>query len=1259
MNGESGLVTPRTQAPPIAPSQSETPEAPAWRDDDSQSATPDRHAHVENKALESKTNPSTLPPSNPTMAVPAKSGSLLSQISAMVSDEGSVPVSRNSIRRSTPSTTRRMRPAFSSRRSRAPAQIQEENPASHRHRAPNGQGNDLDLYADGDGIVKDLCDETGKPLRLAEAGPAPQHESTKSEAANVEAARESQDAEQPRYSTERPMSFIAGSTDQDGKPQDQINQPTIPDDVRVFRASGQHGNHVDQRHSSQQGTVYSDLPAPHLDPPRSPVSSPATPGTPPPKNALRALKSPDPTLPARHEDTDQSQFSGEANSRELLSQTQGIHGQPPQNTHVSDLALYQPQAKRVPQIPQIIPDHAQEPTPRHPSERQNAEQGSENQLGFQQQDWQSTISAQSSVHETSKAREKSSSRTKMSTKFKMFGGSSHPSSQHRSSEDNKTIDSNVSAEKQEHSKFFSSKSRQGSDQVSQSSQRSFFDRRKHKEPAPIYSIPYHQFQSTANVQNPPIQPPQPDAMSASKKRFSGLGLIFGKDGPSADSATKLSSPKEDKKALKAQKRAAQPRISHERDPVQEMYRPLQERKPQQVESPRQSVAETRSERSAFLSTKQLAQEHQAQQRSQHAPQAGNQHIRTSSLGQQQAPRPDLMHRAPSDPPREYYRPNAEQPHDERGAYIATLVARQQHEQLQAQRQREQAPYVQGHPRDPRYEQQPQPLPSHSIQQPQSGHPAQQPWLGPNSPSRPEYGYNIQYAAPPEPRYEAPPIPAAYSHVSGAYTAPSARQEQPMYPPQHVHQSHALPSHTRTQFSDPWTPIVSPLMSPQSHMHPSHFTYSDANTMHLVSPLVQSAPPPNPMPHPNIHRAHRPRMSSISEVQQQDRPWHLNLPAGATEQEIVRARQGQYMQDLFNAQQQQQAERAARSPSPHTAPQQQMPNNTAPHDHAHGGFREILPTSSSQAYANPRSGPPYYEQPLPTRRHPAYEQQIPVRPESSPQPAAYPLPPSRNSMRVTSPSDPPPKTPHSPSGTSFHDTQTYQTNGHQHYRNPTPTDHAHQDPQDRAPQYDAQVPEEAPPSYDGIGVPNEGMNKSRPDAVRPPNINTDVDREINHEIDREEPSQQRPNSRPRQPSIGMLQHPQPASMAASPQRTLSDMGAESLRRQLLQQENILHMERLQREQTRREAMIRERQEREAARARARELERSVSSGGQVSSLHSVRGSFNSSSAASWDQQQRGGQNGRQVFELSALEDDEPVMKATSYPGQEWVPPVWDV
>lgn len=115
-----------------------------------------------------------------------------------------------------------------------------------------------------------------------------------------------------------------------------------------------------------------------------------------------------------------------------------------------------------------------------------------------------------------------------------------------------------------------------------------------------------------------------------------------------------------------------------------------------------------------------------------------------------------------------------------------------------------------------------------------------------------------------------------------------------------------------------------------------------------------------------------------------------------------------------------------------------------------------------------------------------------------------------------------------------------------------------------------------------------------------------------------------------------------------------MGAESLRRQLLQQENLAHMERVQREQEQRERHERERLEREAARARARELERSASGGGQVPSLRSVGGST-TGGPSGWE---RRGSYSRPVFELPAVEDDEPTMKATSYPGQEWVPPMWD-
>jgi hypothetical protein len=180
---------------------------------------------------------------------------------------------------------------------------------------------------------------------------------------------------------------------------------------------------------------------------------------------------------------------------------------------------------------------------------------------------------------------------------------------------------------------------------------------------------------------------------------------------------------------------------------------------------------------------------------------------------------------------------------------------------------------------------------------------------------------------------------------------------------------------------------------------------------------------------------------------------------------------------------------------------------------------------------------------------------------------------------------------------------------------------------------------------GPGVPHGGMEKSNPERPRPPNIittPTDYSRTQ--------------DGRPRQVSIGLMQHPQPASMAASPQRTAPDMGAESLRRQMLQQEEQARMERIQRSQMQALQRQREQQEREIARARAQELERSVSGGGRVGSLRSVSGSRNGGTPG-WER--RGPQSGgsRPIFELPALEDDEPVMRATSFPGQEWVPTMY--
>jgi hypothetical protein len=58
---------------------------------------------------------------------------------------------------------------------------------------------------------------------------------------------------------------------------------------------------------------------------------------------------------------------------------------------------------------------------------------------------------------------------------------------------------------------------------------------------------------------------------------------------------------------------------------------------------------------------------------------------------------------------------------------------------------------------------------------------------------------------------------------------------------------------------------------------------------------------------------------------------------------------------------------------------------------------------------------------------------------------------------------------------------------------------------------------------------------------------------------------------------------------------------------------------------------------------------VSGGGRVGSLRSAQGSTRNSASGF----ERGGSTRRPVYELPA-EDDEPVMRATSFPGQEWVP-----
>ncbi|KAJ4374064.1 hypothetical protein N0V83_002803 [Neocucurbitaria cava] len=509
----------------------------------------------------------------------------------------------------------------------------------------------------------------------------------------------------------------------------------------------------------------------------------------------------------------------------------------------------------------------------------------------------------------------------------------------------------------------------------------------------------------------------------------------------------------------------------------------------------------------------------------------------------------------------------------------------------------------------------------------------------------------------EPQYEAPPIPAAYNHVSGAFVSPRDRQQQPLFPPYNPPLARPSMDQYGRQNSDSGMPSISPQVSAQS-IPPNSRTHSDASTVSVISPISNTPDLPTAQPYAN-QRPQKPRMSSISEVHLQEQPWHLNFPQGATEQEIVRARQRQYMEQQFTAQQQLHAERAAQSPSTRSSPHEQ---SQTPEGQRPGGFKELLPRNSPQPY--PMSQPVQSSQQEPPRASdsPQPLQPAPIHPDQPPQPAAYPLPMSPDN--VQSPVNPlagalpppqlPPKLPHSPMRPMFPPTiqppsevQQHQQQqvGREPQRYETSQPPQSNDPQDEQPMPDEPPPSyNGPPSYDGPGVSNDGMDKSRPEQPRPPNITTDA-------LPGERGRQQEP--RQRQPSLGMLQHPQPASMAASPQRSSADMGAESLRRQLLQQEEHLRMERIQRAQIQRAETERERQEREAARARARELERSASGGGRVGSLRSVAGSRNGGTPG-WE---RRGSSSRPVFELPAVEDDEPAMKATSYPGQEWVPPMW--
>ena len=1427
MRDESDRVTPVAQVPRITQNGPETPKAEEPHDEISHPTMSNGYFRGQGNFPDFKHQAHQLQVSNNATTAPERSRSMLSQISAMVSDDGNNPYSQTSTGRSTPSTIRRMQPDSTMKPSAAPPQIPEEVLTSYGDHTANGRDDDFDLYADHNGVVKDVQDKSGRPLRLADLqvpGTAPRPQPSRSSTSDIGSAPASRDGEHPRYSFERPMSFVSGPEDQDGKPQDQINQAAASNAMQVLPAPEQH------RHQPQQSrnmeTVYSMNPPASMAPPPDQITSrhqpvPA-PGPSPSKNIFHAVKSINPGSKTIQPAIDSWRPSGESVSQQVLSENPNVSYQPPPTNQPSDHMLHEPQ--RRPMIPgQPVSQDAQNYPQAQVGSReiQTHTQGSvpRNQFEHHQQMMQRqaqyprhqdaefrppTTRSQPSAEQVPRQQEKPS-KPRLSSMFKSLGGKTQANSQHPPSTSNTTMLSDskplppnpsYSAPVQSVMDRFT-RPREASKERPAEQPRSFVPPNRPsmgqqpqfiQTPLVVPSTDLHRdarVPMTSGASNgfPPLQPPSmPQAQAQSyqvtqsgtpengkKKRFSGFGALFNRGGVSGDGpAAKSKLSKEGKKAQKAQRSSSvppvQPPPSQWLPQQQQTYKPQQsglayyppgqlpphtvrneppmgpklglsqpaphmhsQGPPQQYQQvqnmppARKSMSNTRPEEgSAFLKTKQLAMEHQARQSSlqSHHPLASNAgNAAQSSSRMSESTVPHMRHPSSGPPIGGYYKPQAERPSAEQGAYAASLAARQQAEQhkqqqippqgayevSQAERQqeRQQSAGRQSVHRDPRHTQQserqthPGPSPEQlahqawlaqreqlrqqgrltnehdrsslnddarvqqlHLQQQQDQHMEQrqpnnaQP-LPYHNASEPRLQHSSQEAVPispppvspmQEPRYDAPPIPAAYNPVSGAFISPLDREQQP------------IPNQFHRQDSEPRMQTVSPQISAQSPAPPNGRSHSDASTMSLVSPISNSPALLNSSPPPVGQRYQKPRMSSISEVHQQDRPWHLNFPEGATEQEIVRARQGQYMQERFTAQQQQQAERAASSPSPRASPEQMTPTTVPSHAQSQGGgFRELLPRHSSQPDPESQVTQSSHDlQPM-VHRDATPVQPTPIRPGQSPPPAAYPLPMSPDPTLIGSPVNPtasglppppPPKVAHSPVRPGFGSTQPFSfENQRQQFHHPSSRDDGYGSSQRVVPQYDEQVPDEAPPSYDGLGVPNDGMNKSRPEALRPPNITTNLEYESRG---------RQPGSRPRQPSIGILQHPQPASMAASPQRTSPDMGAESLRRQLLQQENLAHMERVQREQEQRERHERERLEREAARARARELERSASGGGQVPSLRSVGGST-TGGPSGWE---RRGSYSRPVFELPAVEDDEPTMKATSYPGQEWVPPMWD-
>lgn len=1300
-----------------------------------------------------------------------RSESLISKMSSMVSADGASisPVSSTYGPRSRPPSANRFRSPGAERHPLVPpipVQIKEEPNSPDRIVNSAVDNHDFDLYADHNGLVNGVKDEQGRPLRLAtdhsssEKSPPPASSPSKPTPPSAPMEEPSR-----RCSDERPMSFIMGPRDANGRPQDEINRPgrattdPVPPlpNTRVQRSSQLPIGPVPvkkvQKPRAQpnmrllEQPSQADLGSNNVSPlssyresnkssPHSNVSPPPVSNASPPPQ-----KSPPPSL----------------SDRPLLESSPKV-SQPSSPTKPFDARLVQdPRAMMEAQMrawapgqpnPQdarlrtVLPAQAtQMPgSSTHPSLPRNQ---------YERQQIMALQAMQAPEYKPLPAsarpakKEDKFSRQKLSSVFKGLGKSNssaphapqaplQPTPQQMQQLRSNTLsplgagmdNTKRSASLQSGVSDLSSgqmappKERRASvppnrtpslgqeSHVSQDSTRvqvsdSRLDLRYPTSPQgmPPQHPPQHAFQHAQTFTRQPnyrASVSQVPETAGKKKRFSALGSIFNR-GAVAGAAlpTKVKMSKEEKKAQKAQKHSsAMPlqTVPQGQQWAPQQYAGLQQYGGNQYGQPPVSPFPGMSPISP--QSMQQQQQQQLQSMSPISPQVMHPH----GMHQQYMQPPAEFQRRPQVGPSQMPPQFQQMPAVPQGS--AYMDARHMAQTMQAQRIEEQSrPPTQqslsasrpgGPSAPPSFHQSVQqreklvsspvneyfkpdlktikplpPIQQQPVQQPQyyaQPAPQQYPTTAPQHAPNPRsvsaptavplfnpasHVAQRQVSAPlDEPQYETPPIPGAYTHVSGAFVSPQSEEAALQ-----VAESHQM-QHYNRQYSDPQMQPISPQVSAMTTSPPN--LRQDSNES-VVSPISNPSPGLLPVisPQPNV-KSPKQRMTSITEQAQSENPWNLGLPQGATDQEIVRAHQRQYIEQQLLAQEQLHAERTGRSPSPRsgqsnqstTPPPPPPTQEHGPHRES-GGFRELLPRSSPQPYPVASQPPSEDAHPMaPAPVHPLPTSPDPPAVQSPVNPAATSMPPHSSHL-------------HTPLSASFPSSRRISQDAastHTHdslYDPPPPLDASYQHPAHRHSHshshshYEDDPPAEQPPpySYSGPGIPptlDMDKDTARP---RPPSIVTATVPDQQHRG-------RLPSPRSRQPSLGILQHPQPASMAASPARSSADMGADILRRQLLEAEERERRDRLARAEAQRREHARERAERERARQRARELERSVSGGGRVGSLRVAGGSGNGSGSGRGFGGSGGGAT-RPVYELPA-EDDEPVMRATSFPGQEWVP-----